>query len=248
MVFCWLTSLSPLQTIAELEAQVYKLKEELIQVNTQRKQQLLELGHLREEEKQKTNQEHQMALTKLRTEMETTRLELQKKHAAQSQEAMEKAAGRLSQIEKEYTEKVAKSTQVVSDLQASITSQREEKNRLQLNMERRMQEATRNYEEDKRKLIKENEKAMKLLKGELENSGAELRQSERRRQEKEMEMQQQITHVREEYEETIRGLLPAALRNELEETIKSLKLQVNLLQKRTQVLQEELTVYQRKGL
>ncbi|XP_073463950.1 centrosomal protein of 112 kDa-like [Aquarana catesbeiana] len=78
------------KTISELEAQVYKLKEELIQVNAQRKQQLLELGHLREEERQRTAQEHQMALSKLRKEMETTRMELQKKHTAQTQEALEK--------------------------------------------------------------------------------------------------------------------------------------------------------------
>ncbi|XP_077316789.1 centrosomal protein of 112 kDa isoform X2 [Lithobates pipiens] len=236
------------KTISELEAQVYKLKEELIQVNAQRKQQLLELGHLREEERQRTAQEHQVALGKLRKEMEATRMELQKKHSAQTQEALEKAASRLSQIEKEYAEKLDKSAQVVCDLQASMTSLREEKSRQQLGMERRFQEAARNYDEDKRRTMKENEKAMKLLKGELENSCTQLRQSEKRRHEKDLEMQQQITHVREEYEAKIRGLLPAALRKELEETIGSLKLQVNLLQKRTQVLQEELTVYQRKGL
>ncbi|XP_072270178.1 centrosomal protein of 112 kDa [Pyxicephalus adspersus] len=236
------------KTISELEAQVYKLKEELIQVNAQRKQQLLELGHLREEEKQRSAQEHQIALSKLRREMEGTKLELQKKHAAHTQEALEKAASRLSQIEKEYMEKIAKSTQVVCDLQASITSLREENSRQQLSMEKRLQEAAQNYEEERRRLIKENDKAMKLLKGQFENSCAQLRQSERRRQDKELEMQQQITHIREEYEAKIRGLLPAALRTELEETINSLKLQVNLLQKRTQVLQEDLTVYQRKGL
>ncbi|XP_040187385.1 centrosomal protein of 112 kDa [Rana temporaria] len=236
------------KTISELEAQVYKLKEELIQVNAQRKQQLLELGHLREEERARAAQEHQMALSKMRKETESTRIELQKKHSAQTQEALEKAAGRLSQIEKEYGEKLDKSAQVVCDLQASMTSLREEKSRQQLGMERRFQEAARNHDEEKRRIMKENEKTMKLLKGELENSCAQLRQSEKRRHEKDLEMQQQITHVREEYEAKIRGLLPAALRKELEETIGSLKLQVNLLQKRTQVLQEELTVYQRKGL
>ncbi|XP_018428721.1 PREDICTED: centrosomal protein of 112 kDa, partial [Nanorana parkeri] len=85
------------KTISELEAQVYKLKEELIQGNGQRKQQLLELGHLREEEKQRTAQEHHMALSKLRKEMEATKLELQKRHAAQTQEALEKVRAPYTQ-------------------------------------------------------------------------------------------------------------------------------------------------------
>lgn len=81
------------QTISELENHVYKMKEELIQVNAQRKQQLLELGHLRDEEKHKMAQEHQMAMSKLRAETEGIRLELQRTHATHTQEALEKVSG-----------------------------------------------------------------------------------------------------------------------------------------------------------
>ncbi|XP_075701374.1 uncharacterized protein LOC142665554 [Rhinoderma darwinii] len=80
------------QTISELENQLYKMKEELIQVNAQRKQQLLELGHLRDEEKHKSAQEHQKTMSKLRAEMESMRVDLQRTHAAHSQEALEKAS------------------------------------------------------------------------------------------------------------------------------------------------------------
>ncbi|XP_068120159.1 centrosomal protein of 112 kDa isoform X6 [Hyperolius riggenbachi] len=235
------------QTISELEAQIYRLKEELIQVNAQRKQQLLELGHLREEERQKNAQEHQMALSKLRAEMESTRLELQKKHKIQTQEAMEKAAGRLSHIEKEYTEKLAKSAQVVCELQSSVAALQEENNRQQLSASKKMQEAAHNYEDEKRKLMKENEKTMKLLKSEVENYCSQLRQAERRLQDKELELHQQIAHVREEYEARIRGLMPATLRNELEDTINSLKSQVHFLEKRAQVQQDELSFYHSKS-
>ncbi|XP_068120153.1 centrosomal protein of 112 kDa isoform X2 [Hyperolius riggenbachi] len=235
------------KTISELEAQIYRLKEELIQVNAQRKQQLLELGHLREEERQKNAQEHQMALSKLRAEMESTRLELQKKHKIQTQEAMEKAAGRLSHIEKEYTEKLAKSAQVVCELQSSVAALQEENNRQQLSASKKMQEAAHNYEDEKRKLMKENEKTMKLLKSEVENYCSQLRQAERRLQDKELELHQQIAHVREEYEARIRGLMPATLRNELEDTINSLKSQVHFLEKRAQVQQDELSFYHSKS-
>ncbi|KAK4811944.1 hypothetical protein QYF61_021175 [Mycteria americana] len=53
----------------------------------------------------------------------------------------------------------------------------------------------------------------------------------------------EMTHIRQEYETTLKGLMPASLRQELEDTIVSLKSQVNILQKRVSVLQEELNAY-----
>ncbi|TWW69961.1 Centrosomal protein of 112 kDa [Takifugu flavidus] len=50
----------------------------------------------------------------------------------------------------------------------------------------------------------------------------------------------QATEVRRQYEEKIKGLMPAELQKELEDTITSLKAQVNFLQKRAAVLQEDL--------
>ncbi|XP_077110793.1 centrosomal protein of 112 kDa isoform X3 [Ranitomeya variabilis] len=232
------------QTISDLENQVYKMKEELIQVNAQRKQQILELGHLREEEKHKTAQEHQKAMSKVRAEMESMRLELQRTHAAQIQEALEKAGSRMLQMEKEYSEKLASSTQVVSDLQTTIASLQEETDRQRLAADRRLQEAAQNHEDDKKKMTRENEKAMKLLQDEGSGYCARLRLLEKRLQDKELELQEQITHIRQEYELKIRGLMPSALRHELEDTITSLKSQVTFLQKRAQVLQDDLSLHQ----
>uniref|UniRef100_A0A3P8SYN9 Centrosomal protein 112 n=1 Tax=Amphiprion percula TaxID=161767 RepID=A0A3P8SYN9_AMPPE len=50
----------------------------------------------------------------------------------------------------------------------------------------------------------------------------------------------QVTLVHQEYEEKIKGLMPAELRQELEDTITSLKAQVTFLQKRASLLQEDL--------
>ncbi|MEE6506897.1 hypothetical protein FKM82_007892 [Ascaphus truei] len=55
-----------------------------------------------------------------------------------------------------------------------------------------------------------------------------------------------MTHIRQEYEMRIKGLMPFAMRQELEDTILSLKSQVNFLQKRAQVLQEDLNTNQNK--
>eukprot|EP00079_Xenopus_tropicalis_P013818 XP_002943100.2 PREDICTED: centrosomal protein of 112 kDa isoform X2 [Xenopus tropicalis] len=241
-------SLFAVQVISELEAQVQRLKEELIQLNSQRKQQLLELGLLRDEERQKASQEHQLAMSKLRAEMESLRMDLQRAHASQLEEVMEKANARFQHIEKEYSDKLARSTQMVNELQLSVASVREESSRQQVIGERRLQEAAQRHEGEKRQLIKDNKMAIKVLKDEVENYSLELRATEKKLQEKELAAQEQVTQIRQEYELKIKGLMPATVRQELEGTITSLKSQVNFLQKRAQLLQADLDIQQSKRL
>ncbi|XP_047564088.1 centrosomal protein of 112 kDa isoform X4 [Lutra lutra] len=78
------------QVIADMEAQVHKLREELIHVNSQRKQQLIELGLLREEEKQRAARDHETAVYKLKAESEKMKMELKKTHAAETEVTLEK--------------------------------------------------------------------------------------------------------------------------------------------------------------
>ncbi|XP_064225522.1 centrosomal protein of 112 kDa isoform X6 [Aotus nancymaae] len=160
------------QVIADMEAQVHKLREELINVNSQRKQQLVELGLLREEEKQRATREHETVVNKLKAESEKMKIELKKTHAAETE------------------------------------------------------------------ILK------KVLQEELENRSNQVRYAEKKLQHRELESQEQITYIRQEYETKLKGLMPASLRQELEDTISSLKSQVNFLQKRASILQEELTTYQ----
>ena len=51
-----------IQMIAELEHQIQILRDELVQANALRKQQLMELGLLREDEKQKMEREQDMTV------------------------------------------------------------------------------------------------------------------------------------------------------------------------------------------
>ncbi|XP_047689126.1 centrosomal protein of 112 kDa isoform X1 [Prionailurus viverrinus] len=232
------------QAIADMEAQVHKLREELIHVNSQRKQQLVELGLLREEEKQKAARDHETTVYKLKAESEKMKLELKRAHAAETDVALEKANSRLKQIEKEYTQKLAKSSQIIAELQTTISSLKEENSRLQLAAERRLQDVTQKFEDEKKQLIRDNDRAIKALQDELENRSNQVRCAEKKLQHKELESQEQITYIRQEYETKFKGLMPASLRQELEDTISSLKSQVNFLQKRASILQEELTTYQ----
>uniref|UniRef100_A0A5F9D5P5 Centrosomal protein 112 n=1 Tax=Oryctolagus cuniculus TaxID=9986 RepID=A0A5F9D5P5_RABIT len=155
-----------------------------------------------------------------------------------------KANSRLKQIEKEYTQKLAKSSQIIAELQTTVSSLKEENSRQQLAAERRLQDAVQKFEDEKQQLIRDNDRAIKALQDELENRSNQVRCAEKRLQHRELEAQEQITYIRQEYETKFKGLMPASLRQELEDTISSLKSQVNFLQKRASILQEELTTYQ----
>ncbi|XP_027626957.1 centrosomal protein of 112 kDa isoform X1 [Tupaia chinensis] len=235
------------QVLADMEAQVHKLREELINVNSQRKQQLVELGLLREEEKQRAARDHETAVNKLKAESEKMKLELKKTHAAETEMTLEKANSRLQQIEKEYTQKLAKSSQIIAELQTTISSLKEENSRQQLTAERRLQDVVQKFEDEKQQLIRDNDRAIKVLQDELENRSNQVRCMEKKLQHRELESQEQITYIRQEYETKFKGLMPVSLRQELEDTISSLKSQVNFLQKRASVLQEELTTYQARS-
>ncbi|XP_049715677.1 centrosomal protein of 112 kDa isoform X5 [Elephas maximus indicus] len=232
------------QVIADMEAQVHKLREELINVNSQRKQQLVELGLLREEEKQRAARDHETAVNKLKAESEKMKIELKKTHAAETEMTLEKANSKLKQIEKEYTQKLAKSSQIIAELQTTISSLKEENSRQQLAAERRLQDVKQKFEDEKQQLIRDNDRAIKALQDELDTRTNQVRNAEKKLQHRELESQEQITYIRQEYETKFKGLMPASLRQELEDTISSLKSQVNFLQKRASILQEELTTYQ----
>ncbi|XP_023585064.1 centrosomal protein of 112 kDa isoform X2 [Trichechus manatus latirostris] len=234
------------QVIADMEAQVHKLREELINVNSQRKQQLVELGLLREEEKQRAARDHETAVNKLKAESEKMKIELKKTHAAETEMTLEKASSKLKQIEKEYTQKLAKSSQIIAELQTTISSLKEENSRQQLAAERRLQDVIQKFEDEKKQLIRDNDRAIKALQDELDARSNQLRNAEKKLQHRELESQEQITYIRQEYETKFKGLMPASLRQELEDTISSLKSQVNFLQKRASILQEELTTYQNR--
>ncbi|XP_040386894.1 centrosomal protein of 112 kDa isoform X6 [Cygnus olor] len=160
------------QVMCEMESQIHKLREELIQVNAQRKQQLMEMSLQREEEKQRAARDHEMVVNKLKVEAEKMLLDLKKVHDAETEKALDKA-----------------------------------------------------------------------LQDEAESYRSQARAAEKKLQHKELQAHMQMTHIRQEYENTLKSLMPASLRQELEDTIVSLKSQVNVLQKRASALQAELNTY-----
>uniref|UniRef100_A0A4W4DQE1 DUF4485 domain-containing protein n=1 Tax=Electrophorus electricus TaxID=8005 RepID=A0A4W4DQE1_ELEEL len=213
------------QSISELEAQVQSLREEVLAAHSQRKQQLAELGVLREEERQQAAREQEAALDRLRTEMERARLDLEKIHAAERDLAQEKANSRLKQLEKEYSQKLAKSAQAMTELQTALCSVKEESKQRQQAQQRQLEETQAHWDEERRQLSRDAERASKALQERVEALQRQLHAAEKLLLSRDLEFQEQITRIRQQYEMKIKGLMPVELRQELEDTITSLKSQ-----------------------
>ncbi|XP_037647681.1 centrosomal protein of 112 kDa [Sebastes umbrosus] len=228
------------QTISDLEAQLSSLREDLQGAHAQHKQQLAEMALLREEEKQNAFLDKEASLDRLRSDMERIRGDLEGSHQQEKEAAQEKTNGRLKQIEKEYSQKLARSAQLIAELQTSVCDSKEEAVRLQQAMVKQLEESNVRWDEERRTITHHADRANKALQEKVESLQRQLRCSEKKLLSKELETGEKVTVVRQEYEERIKGLMPAELRQELEDTITSLKAQVNFLQKRASLLQEDL--------
>ncbi|XP_070837049.1 centrosomal protein of 112 kDa [Chaetodon trifascialis] len=228
------------QTISDLEAQLSSLSEELHGAHVQQKQQLAEMALLREEERQRAFLDKEASLDRLRSDMERIRSDLERSHQQEKDAAQEKTNSRLKQIEKEYGQKLAKSAQLIAELQTSVCDSKEEAVRLQQALEKQLEETNARWDEERRTLTHRADEANKALQEKVGSLQRQLHCSEKKLLSKELETEEKVTVVRQEYEGKIKGLMPAELRQELEDTITSLKAQVNFLQKRASLLQEDL--------
>uniref|UniRef100_A0A3Q2YB51 Centrosomal protein 112 n=1 Tax=Hippocampus comes TaxID=109280 RepID=A0A3Q2YB51_HIPCM len=208
------------QTISELEGQLSRLREKFQVVRGQHEQQLAEMAALREEERQKANLDKET----LRSDMERALRDLQRSHQQEKETAEDKTNSRLKHIEQEYSQTLARSAQVIT--LTSMTNR-----------------PTLNRLVNKRTILYENEVLSPDVLDDQETFVAAVFFSYALPR-----LLRQVTTLRQEYEEKMKGLLPAELRQELEDTITSLKAQVNFLQRRANFLQEGLDAYRNKRL
>ncbi|KAL1277486.1 hypothetical protein QQF64_024159, partial [Cirrhinus molitorella] len=179
------------KTISDLEAQVHSLRKELLAAHSQRKQQLTELGVLREEERQRAAQDQQAALDRLRAEMDQVRQDLERTHKAERELAQEKTNSRLKHLEKEYNQKLAKSAQVIAELQTSLSSSKEDSRQTQQGLERQLQEAQSHWDEERRQLNKNADQTSKVLQERVETLQRQLHAVEKKLMSRELEYQEQ---------------------------------------------------------
>ncbi|XP_077939952.1 centrosomal protein of 112 kDa isoform X9 [Gasterosteus aculeatus] len=228
------------QTISDLEAQLSGLRDELQDAQAQHKRQLAEVALFREEEQRTAFLDKEASLDRLRSDMQRVRADLEESHRQERDAAQEKSNSRLKQIEREYAQKLAKSAQLIAQLQTSVCDSKEEAVGLQQALEKQLKESSLQWDEERRTIIQHADRANKALQEKVEGLQRQLHCSEKRLLGKALESEEKVTAVRQEYEEKIKGLMPVELRQELEDTIASLKAQVNFLQKRASLLQEDL--------
>ncbi|XP_070245033.1 centrosomal protein of 112 kDa isoform X8 [Bos mutus] len=215
--------------------------------------------------------EHEQEKTHLLQQHKAEKESLVRDHEREVGNLENKLRAANMEHENQIQEFKKRDSQVIADMEAqvhklreelvSVNSQRKQQLvELGLLREEEKQRAARDHEAAVSKLKAESEKMRlelkkthaaeteltleKALQEELENRSKQVRSIEKKLQHKELESQEQITYIRQEYETKFKGLMPASLRQELEDTISSLKSQVNFLQKRASVLQDELTAYQ----
>nr|XP_043907278.1 centrosomal protein of 112 kDa isoform X1 [Solea senegalensis]XP_043907279.1 centrosomal protein of 112 kDa isoform X2 [Solea senegalensis] len=228
------------QTVHDLEAQLSSLHDELKRTQAHHQKQLAEQAALREEEKQRAFLDKEATLDRLRSDMERMRSDLERSNQQVKDAAQEKTNSRLKQIEKEYSQRLTKSAQLIAELQTSVCDSKDEAVRLQQAMERQLEEAGARWDKERRTVTHHADQANKALQEKMESLQRQLHCSEKKLLSKELETEEKVTVVRREYEEKIKGLMPTEIRQELEDTITSLKSQVNFLQKRASLLQEDL--------
>ncbi|NXX29863.1 CE112 protein, partial [Nicator chloris] len=151
------------QVISTLEHQIRKLREELIQANTLRNHQLLELSLLRDEDRLKAAQDKEAALSSVKVEMERVISDLKMKHTEETEAALMKANRRLKQTKEEFSQKLAMSWQEIAELKATISSLAEENRQQQLEAEQRLREVAQKLGDEKQQLMTENARAVEVI-------------------------------------------------------------------------------------
>ncbi|XP_024920346.1 centrosomal protein of 112 kDa isoform X1 [Cynoglossus semilaevis] len=214
------------QTISALEAQLSNLRDELQAAHTQHRQHLAELAAIGDKEKQRAFLDKEAALNRLRSDMERIRSDLERSHRQERDATEEKTNSRLKQMEKECSVKLSKSAQLIAELQTSVCDSKMEAVRLQQAMDRQLAEANARWDEERKTMTHHADQTTKALQKKVETLQRQLHSSEKKLLSKELETEEKVTSVRQEYQEKIKGLMPAELRQELEDTITSLKAQV----------------------
>ncbi|XP_077939947.1 centrosomal protein of 112 kDa isoform X3 [Gasterosteus aculeatus] len=153
------------QTISDLEAQLSGLRDELQDAQAQHKRQLAEVALFREEEQRTAFLDKEASLDRLRSDMQRVRADLEESHRQERDAAQEKSNSRLKQIEREYAQKLAKSAQLIAQLQTSVCDSKEEAVGLQQALEKQLKESSLQWDEERRTIIQHADRANKVSAG-----------------------------------------------------------------------------------
>lgn len=225
--------------VAELKQEVKKSQENAIQIEQKYKQQIIELGLKRDEEKQKLVREHENQVGKFQSQLEQHRLNLQKCHSEEMNKVLEKTSMELKNLETEYSERNKKANETISDLQSTIYQLREDMKKQRETLEQKLTAHHSNHEQEVKLIRRQNTSALLALQQEYDNEHRKVRTLGRQLEEEAANYEEKMTQIRLQYEDKIKGLMPSSVHQELEDTITSLKMQVTALQQRVNLLQQD---------
>lgn len=228
------------KVIADLQQVNCTLREELIQKESLYKQQLVELGMLREEEKQTFKRQEEVQASKYRSELDQQRLQLQRQHSTEMEQLLDKTNFRFKQMEADYSSRSNKMHETVEALREEIQKLKDERINLQNSQEEHLNITIRKYEDEKISMKNHHSAVVKSLEKDIERQTATIARLEKQVRDIELRSQEKMSKMQFDYEEKIKGLLPVSIKEELEDTILSLRQQVSILQSRADLLQEEV--------
>ena len=137
-----------------MEKQILQLNEELIESNTLRKQQIVELGILREDEKQKIIREHELYVQRLKMDFEEAQHKCKHFFEQQFEEQEDKANSQIKMLEKDFNERTNKQNGILQDLQKTIQEIKDENKRLKEHYEHELHETMVKFEDERNALKK----------------------------------------------------------------------------------------------
>ncbi|XP_065659320.1 centrosomal protein of 112 kDa isoform X4 [Hydra vulgaris] len=215
------------KTIEEMESQVRSLRVEVIQANTLRKEQIVEIGLLRKEEQEAARRNEEALHSKYKNEIDEINLRLQKEHSIQLNLFTKKMNEQLRNIENEYSKKTAEDHNKIASLREELSAA----NKKAGEYEKQLQECMEMVS-DERKKFSEYQNQSLLKREEMEEHYQNML----------MKSDENLFCCRQEYENKLKGMLSSSVQQDLEDTISALREQLQIMQAHIDILQAELDV------
>ncbi|XP_010147589.1 PREDICTED: centrosomal protein of 112 kDa, partial [Eurypyga helias] len=174
----------------QLEELKQRYEQQIVELKLEHEQEKTHLFQQHNAEKDCLVRDHEREIEKLGKQLRATMAE----HESKIQECRKRegqANNRLKQAEKEYSQKMAKSSQIIAELKTTISSLTEENSRQQLAAEQQLQEVVRKFDDIKQQLITDNDRAIQVLQDKVESYRAQTRAAEKKLHLKEMEFHEQ---------------------------------------------------------
>ncbi|KAF7260460.1 hypothetical protein EG68_02035 [Paragonimus skrjabini miyazakii] len=222
--------------LAELEFELGEAKRHLTKECDVRRQQLTEISVAREKERQEWFLAQERKLNELEQCHQETIQQLRQEHADEIQKIVE---GRLGEIEKMYKEQLKQLHMKVNDSHKRITQLDCELKATCLEKDQIRDTLTGAHQTEMAQLRENHQQAIWTLKEKMARERSRARLAEAALKQREIiwtELSARFQEMQKQQQNTV--LMPAEVENHLQATIESLRVQVNLLQKRIALLTE----------